>query len=383
MKSVALGDVVDFYSGGTPSKSNAEFWKGEVPWFSAKDMKQDRLIDSADHISDSAFKSTSLRRLPAGTIAMVVRGMILAHTVPISILEVPAAINQDLKALIPKVDVDTAYLAAMLRAQHATILAKVSTAAHGTKKLDTRVLEAVEIPLPTLVEQRRIASILDQADALRTKRRQVLTHLDALTRSIFHDMFGDSSATRIRIGDFAEVRSGSTPSRDDPGNYGGAIPWVKTGEVQGGVITETAEHVTEKGAATARLRLFPEGSVLVAMYGQGKTRGQSAILGIPATTNQACAVILPTDSFVPSFLQAQLALSYGRLRGEAEGGNQPNLSLGRVAGFEVLLPDVVDQQAFAARIKRTDAQRSSVRRAHAADNEFFASLQSRAFQGDL
>jgi len=73
---VALGDVVDFYSGGTPSKSKPKLWQGNVPWFSAKDMKRPRLRDSADHVADDVFSSTPLRKLPAGTIAMVVRGMI-------------------------------------------------------------------------------------------------------------------------------------------------------------------------------------------------------------------------------------------------------------------------------------------------------------------
>lgn len=110
MKTVALGDVVHFYSGGTPPKSNVAHWQGDVPWFSAKDMKRPRLTDSADHVADDVFSTTSLRRVPAGTVAMVVRGMILAHTVPISILDVEAAINQDLKALIPKTELDSTYL---------------------------------------------------------------------------------------------------------------------------------------------------------------------------------------------------------------------------------------------------------------------------------
>mgnify|MGYP000663346633 CR=1 FL=1 len=169
MKTVPLGDVVDFYSGGTPPKANAALWQGDVPWFSAKDMKRPRLADSADHVAEDVFKRTSLRRLPAGTIAMVVRGMILAHTVPISILDVDAAINQDLKALLPKREVDTSFLAAMLRAQHDSILSQVTTAAHGTKKLDSRVLESIPIPLPPLPEQRRIVTILDHDDIRHTR----------------------------------------------------------------------------------------------------------------------------------------------------------------------------------------------------------------------
>lgn len=87
----------------------------------------------------------------------------------------------------------------MLRAQHAAILAQVSTAAHGTTKLETRVLESIQIPLPPLDEQRRIAEILDHADALRAKRRQVLAHLDDLAQSIFRDMFGDADDFRSRF----------------------------------------------------------------------------------------------------------------------------------------------------------------------------------------
>lgn len=194
MKTVALGDLVDFYSGGTPSKAKPELWDGDVPWFSAKDMKKARLADSADHISDAVFSSTPLRKLPAGTVALVVRGMILAHTVPIAILDVESAINQDLKALIPRQEINGSYLATMLRAQHAAILGQVSTAAHGTKKLESRVLENIRIPLLSIEEQGRVAGIIDQADTIRAKRRQVLAHLDTLTQSVFHGMFGQDGS---------------------------------------------------------------------------------------------------------------------------------------------------------------------------------------------
>src|SRR5699024_10294879 len=109
------------------------------------------------------------------------------------------------------------------------------------------------IDLPSLDEQRRIAAILDRADAVRAKRRQVLAHLDSLTQSIFHSMFG-AILDRTTLGEVFEVSTGSTPSRKDPGNYGGSTPWVKTAEVHG-VITETEEHVTSNGISAARLRL--------------------------------------------------------------------------------------------------------------------------------
>lgn len=184
MKSVALCEIVEFASGGTPSKANPAFWEGDVPWFSAKDIKKPRLTDSADHISETVFTTTSLRRLPANTVVLVVRGMILAHTVPISVLAVESAINQDLKALLPRREVDPTFLAAMLQAQHGTILSQVSTAGHGTKKLDSRVLENIRIPLPELDEQRRIAAILDLAANQRTAIDSMLRLQDELIGSL-------------------------------------------------------------------------------------------------------------------------------------------------------------------------------------------------------
>lgn len=102
MRTVKLGEVVDFYSGATPAKANTAWWQGDVSWFSAKDLKTRMLRDSIDHVSSEVFASTPLRLLPAGTVVMVVRGMILAHTVPICEMAVEGAINQDIKALIPR-----------------------------------------------------------------------------------------------------------------------------------------------------------------------------------------------------------------------------------------------------------------------------------------
>jgi type I restriction enzyme S subunit len=270
---VPLGEVVDFYSGGTPSKSDASFWDGEVPWFSAKDMKANRLFDSTDHLAPDVFARTSLRRVPAGTVVMVVRGMILAHTVPISILEIDAAINQDIKALIPRTELDAAYLAAMLRAQHSTILAKVGTAAHGTKKLDSRVLAEIEIPLPNLQEQRRIASIFDHVDAIRRRRCQVLGRLDELTRSVFQATsrqhggevraLGDVAAfiggASLPIGEpFAEQRLGTLLMRvsdmNAPGNeerIGSAAFWTAGRTARSATTDAGAVVLPKRGASIA------------------------------------------------------------------------------------------------------------------------------------
>ena len=247
---------------------------------------------------------------------------------------------------------------------------------------------SIQIPLPPLEEQRRIAAILDQAETLRTHRRTALALLDSLTQSLFLDMFGDPVANpkgfiKQPLSVVAEITTGSTPGRGADGYYGGNIPWVKTTEVTGGEIHDTEEKLTEAGLKAIRGKLHPINSIVVAMYGQGQTRGRCALLCIEASCNQACGVIRPSEEFVPRFMFAQLLLAYERLRALGRGGNQENLNLQLLGSFEVLVPPEVLQQTFATRIASIEALKATHRRALAALDALFASLQQRAFAGDL
>ncbi|KAA1426883.1 restriction endonuclease subunit S [Nocardioides antri] len=387
---VALGELVDFYSGGTPSKSKSEFWAGDVPWFSAKDMKRSRLRDSTDHISDEAFRSTPLRKLPAGTIAMVVRGMILAHTVPISILDVDAAINQDLKALLPKRDVDTAFLAAMLRAQHDEILSRVSTAAHGTKKLDSRVLEELRIPLPSLPEQRRIAGILDHADTLRTKRRLVLTHLNSLTKSILDDLLR-SGFDRVAFGDL--IADGPKNGLYRPSSdYGSGTPIVRIDSFKFGsgvIAMDSLRRLRASDNQIVEFALAP-GDLLVNRVNSREHVGKTAIVGeLQEPTvfeSNIMRVRVDQERLLPRFavefmqtkdVRAQVAPM------TKDAVNQSSINQTDVRSIQIPLPPLDLQHEFAARVGRIDGQRGSIHRSLAADDELFASLQFRAFRGEL
>jgi type I restriction enzyme S subunit len=242
-------------------------------------------------------------------------------------------------------------------------------------------LLSLDVPLLPLDEQRRIAAILDQADDLRRMRREALAMLENLVASILRLL----PANRlVRLGELATIATGSTPSRQETGLHGGQIPWVKTTEVAlGGTIVATEECVTPAGAASARLKLFPVNSIVVAMYGQGTTRGKVAKLGKAATVNQACAVIMPNKEFEPDFLLARLVASYERLRDLGRGGNQPNLNLDLVRSFEISIPSLDVQRAFAARVAEIDQLKAHHRAQLAKLDALFASLQHRAFRGEL
>ncbi len=156
----SLGSCSRFTSGATPSKANPAFWIGEFPWVSPKDMKVDTIWDAEDHVSDLAFEQTNLKRIDAGTPLIVVRGMILVHTVPMAMTARDVAINQDMKAILFDKDIDPLFGFWCLKVQHEHILGKVDTAAHGTKRLDTDRLGEVMITVPDDDEQKKFLTIV-------------------------------------------------------------------------------------------------------------------------------------------------------------------------------------------------------------------------------
>ncbi|MHC5861723.1 restriction endonuclease subunit S [Nostoc sp.] len=187
--SKALTDVCYCYSGGTPSKNNDAYWQGSLPWFSAKDLKFNDLFDSQDHINEDIPAKTTLKLLPKNTVVIVVRGMILAHTFPISVLRIPATINQDLKALLPNEPLEPQLLAASLRSVAAFALQQVSEAAHGTKRLDAESLRKIPIILPPLPLQQEFARRVEAVEKLKAAHRASLSELDALFASLQHRAF--------------------------------------------------------------------------------------------------------------------------------------------------------------------------------------------------
>ena len=170
-KVAPLKYLVFFRSGGTPSKENLDLWGGNIPWASAKDLKSDRLMDTVDHLSNLAISIGAASLLPAGSILVVVRGMILARMFPVTEILAPMAINQDLKGLMPVDGVDSHFLAWLLRGSADESLQRLDEAGHGTKALRMDAWGSMRLPVPPLGEQRAIAVHLDaqaaKFDALR------------------------------------------------------------------------------------------------------------------------------------------------------------------------------------------------------------------------
>jgi type I restriction enzyme S subunit len=156
------------------------------------------------------------------------------------------------------------------------------------------------------------------------------------------------------LGEWAKTTSGSTPPRGDKRYWSPAeVPWVKTGEVAFAPITATEEAISRQALAECSLTLLPPQTVLIAMYGQGKTRGQSAVLQVEATTNQACFAILPNDFWDTDFLHHWLMASYEDLRNlsDGRGGNQANLNGALLNALEIPVPAIDEQRRIVTRLK--------------------------------
>lgn len=152
---------------------------------------------------------------------------------------------------------------------------------------------------------------------------------------------------RVVLGDIATISSGGTPDRTRAEYWGGSIPWVKTGEVQFNRITQAEENITDAAISNSAAKVLPRGTLLMAMYGQGKTRGQVAILDIDAATNQACAAIKPSEIKDTDFLFHYLAFHYQNIRRLANSGSQENLNAELIRSIPIVYPELKERERIA------------------------------------
>jgi len=267
------------------------------------------------------------------------------------------------------------------------------TGSAGQKRVPVTFLQGLRIPLLPLDEQRRVAAILDHVDALLAKRRKVLARLEHLTQSIFHDMF-DGVAATATLENVAAAAKGSIRT----GPFGSQL--LHSEFVDDGIAVLGLDNVVgnefrwagrrfitrEKYAKLARYTVHP-GDVLISIMG---TTGRCVVVpaDIPTAINtkHICAITPDRERIEPDFLRATFlwhAESRAHLRRQTKGSIMDGLNMGIIKTMPVPVPPLHDQKEFGARIEQVNNQRAAVRRALAADDELFTSLQFRAFRGDL
>ncbi len=369
-----LGAVANgFLSGGTPTTSRADYWKGEIPWITSKWLGERlELTTGEKFVSKEAVENTATKIVPKDSIILATR----VGVGKVGINRIDLAINQDLAGVLIDNDRhDVRFLAYQLGIDSIQQYVAMNKRGATIKGITRDCLEQIPLNLPPLPEQKKIAHILSTVQRAIEAQERIIQTTTELKKALVHKLFTEGlraeqqKQTEIglvpeswevcRVGDVATIQSGGTPAREVAEYWsGGTIPWVKTGEINYGVIHDTDEKITPNGLTNSAARLYPKGTLLMAMYGQGITRGRVGLLGIEAATNQACASITPTDEKRISsvFLYYFFEYHYEDLRTLGHGANQRNMNAALIRSFPVSFPRANEQADIVAALESLDTK---------------------------
>ena len=399
---IRLSEAAKWGSGGTPSRRNLDYYGGKIPWIKTGELGPRYIMRTEETISDLGLVNSSAKIFPKGSIAVAMYGATIGK---VSILGIPAATNQacavaavNLGACSPE------FFFHYLCSQRDEFVKAGKGGAQPN--ISQGLIKDWPFPLAPLNEQRRISDKLDTTLAaveacrqrldgvaviLKRFRQAVLAAATTgeLTREWREERDREQDWETSSIKSIAEVGTGSTPLRSNQSFYSAdGMPWITSAATSDELITTANEFVTESGIKAGRLRIFPEGTLLVAMYGEGKTRGQVSELGIAATINQACAAIhSPSEQHLMPFIKIALKANYLEMRQLAEGGTQPNLNLSKIKEFMIRVPpkdevfEICDQvELFLSLADQLEAKLATACRIV---NRLTPALLAKAFRGEL
>jgi len=258
---------------------------------------------------------------------------------------------------------DKKYIYYSLKAKEVAL--QRTTKGTGVPHVDGQLLSVLPFAVPSLKEQEKIAEVLYSVDEAIGKTQKIIDQTQTLKKGLMQILFtrglpgkhkklkkigiGELPAEWkiVRLADCGQWGSGGTPSRKNLKAFNGDVPWVKSGEVSYCVITDTEEKITLKAAESISGAILPIDTLLVAMYGQGVTRGKVAILGVPACVNQAVAWFQGNKDAETKYFYYWFEENYSRIRKIAAGSNQDNLNGKQLKNLRIARPDIIEQEKIA------------------------------------
>jgi type I restriction enzyme S subunit len=336
--------------------SRPDFWRGEIPWVSAKDMKTFRLYDTEDHVTPLGILRGT-RTAPSGSILMLVRGMTLHNDLPICMAMKDMAFNQDVKAIVPKPGIRGDYLAYWFLANKSRLMTLVDSSSHGTGRIHGDALKAVEILIPQPSEQQAVAGVLSVLDDKIELNRRMNQTLEAMARAIFKSWFVDFDSVEggqalepspvgpipwnwrlSAIGAEVTVVGGATPSTARPDYWGGRYRFVTPRDMAGlldPILLETERTITEDGLNEIGSGLLEPGTVLLSSRAP---IGYLAITEIPVAINQGF-IAMVCDRELPNYYVLQwIRHNMETIIGNANGTTFLEISKRNFRPIEVLVP---------------------------------------------
>lgn len=381
-----LDECCEIVSGATPSTAVPAYWDGDVNWATPKDLAdlEGKLIaETPRKITKAGLASCAASILPPGSVLFSSRAPI-GH---VAVNTVPMATNQGFKSFVPHRErIHAGYLFHWLRCHRAYMESLGNGATF--KEVSKAVVSRVQVPVPPLAEQRRIAAILDEAEALRAKRRAALGQLDDLPRAMFVEAFGDpvvnaKSWPVLPISDIGRVVTGNTPPRGKPEYYGNAIEWIKSDNLNTPhyYATRAEEGLSADGKKVARIA--PAGSILVTcIAGSPDCIGNAAMLDREAAFNQQINALIP-ERCNPHFIYAQMRVGKALVQEASTAAMKGMVSKSRFEQIRLVMPPLAKQDEFGDRATTIERLRGKMFTQSAEADLLFASIQHRAFRGEL
>ena len=359
-----LGDICTFQSGGTPSKSNSEYFNGSIPWITTVALTGDYIDknDAVDWITDKAIQESAAKIVPENSIMVGTR----VGIGKVAINAVPMSTSQDIVSLINIDDAkwDKKFLCKVILARNNVLLSQARGATIKGIKIDT--LAKLEIPEIPLNEQRRIAAVLDKVSGLIAKRREQLDKLDELVKARFVEMFGDETEfdrwPSCTIGDVADICVGVVikPTQYYADQGIPAFRSLNIGEMR--VKDGDWVYFTKEGHQKNQKSVVRKNDVLVVRSG---APGTACVATEKYDGYNAVDIIIahPDNTKVDStFLAAFTNMPHGmnQIRGRTGGAAQQHFNVGGYKTLRLIMPPMDQQQKFASFVKQTDKSKLTI-----------------------
>ncbi|MCB9294900.1 MAG: restriction endonuclease subunit S [Lewinellaceae bacterium] len=389
---VKIGEIIKVTSGGTPSRKKPEYYNnGNIPWVKTGDLKEKELFSASEFISEKGLKNSSAKLFPPDTVLIALYGATIGAC---SILRIEAATNQACAALLPSKKIDPKYLFYFLVHHKPKLIAAGVGGAQSN--ISGQIIKSTTIPLPPLPTQRRIAAILDKADALRRKDRELLGQYDELVQAVFLEMFGnlfqDSHGVvkKKKLYEVSDTVSGVTKGRKLNGKKLFEVPYMRVANVQDGYIDLSEIKTIEVPMSDIEKYRLQKGDVLLTEGGDPDKLGRGSVWKYEIKDcihqNHIYRVRVDRDVLNPEYLSALIGSKYGKiyfLRAAKQTTGIATINSTQLKNFPVLIPDISLQNKFAKAVKNIEAQRKRLENQTAKGEELFQSLLQRAFRGEL
>ncbi|MDA9067254.1 restriction endonuclease subunit S [Flavobacteriaceae bacterium] len=252
--------------------------------------------------------------------------------------------------------------------------------ATAQKKFNKTSYRNIEIPIPPLDQQKKIAAILDAADAYRQKTKALITKYDELTQSLFLDMFGDETGSLTELGKVIKTVGGGTPSKDNEQYWNGSIPWASVKDLKSDRLNKTQDFITQAGVDNSATRVIPNGSLIVATR---MAVGRAAICEMDVAINQDLKAIQLIGEINITYLLYLFKSKENYFDSVSSGATVKGIKIEHITKLKVNLPEIDLQNQFAERVQAIEAQKAQAQASLAGAEDLFNSLLQRAFKGEL